>query len=99
MLSESSTPPRRVANVPAERVCYVNSFRQSRDFDEVTHEIAPMASSLKSAKVPAAGPTMGEVFGPGGLLEKYMPAGCEHRPSQLEMVELIDEVFRTRPSR
>ncbi len=39
---------------------------------------------------------MVEVFGPGGLLEKCMPEGYEHRPSQLEMAERVDEAFRTR---
>ena len=37
---------------------------------------------------------MAEIFGPGGLLEKCMPAGYEHRRSQLEMAELVDEAFR-----
>jgi ATP-dependent DNA helicase DinG len=36
---------------------------------------------------------MADVFGPGGLLEKCMPAGYEHRRSQLEMAELVDEAF------
>jgi ATP-dependent DNA helicase DinG len=40
--------------------------------------------------------TMTDVFGPGGLLEKCMPAGYEHRSSQLEMAELVDEAFRTK---
>ena len=37
-----------------------------------------------------------DIFGPGGLLEKCMPAGYEHRRSQLEMAELVDEAFRTK---
>src|ERR1700686_792607 len=40
-------------------------------------------------------PTMAELFGPGGRLEKCMPVGYEHRRSQLEMAELLDETFRT----
>jgi len=39
---------------------------------------------------------MAELFGPGGRLEKCMPAGYEHRRSQLEMAELLDETFRTK---
>jgi len=39
---------------------------------------------------------MVDVFGPGGLLEKCMPAGYEHRRSQLQMAELAEEAFRTR---
>jgi ATP-dependent DNA helicase DinG len=41
----------------------------------------------------AAIPSIAEVFGPGGLLEKAMPAGYEHRASQLEMAELVEEAF------
>jgi ATP-dependent DNA helicase DinG len=37
---------------------------------------------------------MAEVFGPGGMIEKCMPAGYEHRRSQLCMAELVEEAFR-----
>ena len=39
-------------------------------------------------------PTIAEIFGPGGALEKCMPEGYEHRPSQLEMAELVEAAFR-----
>jgi ATP-dependent DNA helicase DinG len=39
---------------------------------------------------------MAEIFGPGGMLEKCMPAGYEHRRSQLEMAERVDQAFRTK---
>ena len=38
-------------------------------------------------------PTIAEIFGPGGALEKCMPEGYEHRPSQLEMAELVEAAF------
>ena len=38
-------------------------------------------------------PTIAGIFGPGGALEKCMPDGYEHRPSQLEMAELVDAAF------
>jgi len=38
-------------------------------------------------------PSMQEVFGPGGLLERCMTAGYEHRPAQLEMAELVHDAF------
>ncbi len=34
------------------------------------------------------------MFGPGGMIEKCMPAGYEHRRSQLYMAELVEEAFR-----
>jgi ATP-dependent DNA helicase DinG len=48
-----------------------------------------------SPGVPAT-PAIAEIFGPGGLLEKCMPTGYEHRRSQLEMAELVEETFRTK---
>ena len=39
-------------------------------------------------------PTIAEIFGPGGSLEKYMPEGYEHRPTQLEMAELVEAAFQ-----
>jgi len=39
-------------------------------------------------------PTIAEIFGPGGAIEKYMPEGYEHRPTQLEMAELVEAAFQ-----
>ncbi len=39
-------------------------------------------------------PDISAIFGPGGALEKCMPEGYEHRPSQLEMAELVEAAFR-----
>ena len=36
---------------------------------------------------------MEEVFGPGGLLERCMIGGYEHRRAQLEMAELVHDAF------
>ncbi len=38
-------------------------------------------------------PSMAEVFGPGGLLERCMIGGYEHRRAQLQMAEMIHEAF------
>jgi len=38
-------------------------------------------------------PTMAEVFGPGGLLERCMIGGYEHRRGQLEMAEMVHDAF------
>jgi ATP-dependent DNA helicase DinG len=39
-------------------------------------------------------PSIAEIFGPGGAIEKYMPVGYEHRRSQLEMAELVEAAFQ-----
>ena len=37
--------------------------------------------------------SMHDVFGPGGLLERCMIGGYEHRPGQLEMAEVVHDAF------
>jgi ATP-dependent DNA helicase DinG len=39
---------------------------------------------------------MRDVFGPGGLLERSMIGGYEHRVAQLEMAEMVHDAFQTR---
>src|SRR5438270_9925731 len=55
-----------------------------------------MTSSPKSYDVPDLSAPMTDIFGPGGLLEKCMPGGYEHRRSQLEMAELVNDAFRAK---
>lgn len=38
-------------------------------------------------------PTMRQVFGPGGFLERCMLGGYEHRSGQLEMAEVVHDAF------
>jgi ATP-dependent DNA helicase DinG len=52
--------------------------------------------SSSDALTSSAEPTIADIFGPGGLLEKCMPTGYEHRPSQLQMAELVEETFRNK---
>ena len=56
-------------------------------------EASVAAAAAKAEELP---PTMAEIFGPGGHLEESMPAGYEHRRSQLQMAELVEEAFRTK---
>jgi ATP-dependent DNA helicase DinG len=55
---------------------------------------APAPVKLDLTQVEADQPTIDQIFGPGGALEKCMPDGYEHRPSQLEMAELVEAAFR-----
>ena len=38
-------------------------------------------------------PTMEQIFGPGGFLDKCMIGGYEHRPGQLQMAEAVNDAF------
>jgi len=40
--------------------------------------------------------SMQEIFGPGGLLERCMIGGYEHRPAQLQMAELVQNALASR---
>src|SRR6201998_604847 len=55
-----------------------------------------MTPSVKASASPAPSPSMADVFGPGGMIEKCMPAGYEHRRSQLGMAELVEDAFRNK---
>ncbi len=41
-------------------------------------------------------PSMREVFGPGGLLERCMIGGYEHRTAQLQMAEAVQDAFENK---
>ncbi len=68
------------------------------DESEIQVPETMLGRSVAQWTVPAATepeqPTIAEIFGPGGALEKCMPAGYEHRPSQLEMAEMVEAAFR-----
>lgn len=52
-----------------------------------------MAASAKPTSRQAASPSIADIFGPGGMIQKCMPAGYEYRRSQLCMAELVQEAF------
>jgi ATP-dependent DNA helicase DinG len=46
-----------------------------------------------SHRNPGGKPSMRDIFGPGGFLDKCMIGGYEHRPAQLQMAEAVDDAF------
>ena len=57
-------------------------------------EIAPAGGQAASSTTEsAAAPSMRDIFAPGGLLERCMIGGYEHRPGQLEMAEAVHDAF------
>ena len=50
-------------------------------------------SAEGQATRPAGKPSMEDIFGPGGFLEKSMMGGYEQRPGQLEMAKVVDDAF------
>jgi ATP-dependent DNA helicase DinG len=77
---EEQHPLRRTAAPPA-------ADSHADEFDET----APECPSEQHAD--AGGPSMRDIFGPRGLLERSMIGGYEHRPGQLQMAEAIHNAF------
>jgi ATP-dependent DNA helicase DinG len=76
---------------PAERV-YVPVEEESPR----RREAAQRETESSVAREKTSGPAMREVFGPGGLLERCMIGGYEHRAAQLEMAELVHDAFTSK---
>src|ERR1700693_5386145 len=55
-----------------------------------------MTPSVKTSASETPSPSIADIFGPGGMIEKCMPVGYEHRRSQLCMAELVEEAFRNK---
>ena len=62
------------------------TVRPTRD-DELRANASPKRTGTSAF-------TMQQVFGPGGLLERCMIGGYEHRSAQLEMAELVHDAFQ-----
>ncbi len=67
----------------------------SADEEPARHENNEAAAETPSADHKNQ-PNMQEVFGPGGLLERCMIGGYEHRRAQLLMAELVQDGFESR---
>jgi ATP-dependent DNA helicase DinG len=95
--AENPTSKKSVKAGPAEM-----TERRDVSFDE--EEAVPALHNAKRATVEpsetdqseATQVNMREVFGPGGLLERSMIGGYEHRVAQLEMAEVVHDAFQTR---
>jgi len=96
-----------VAKRAAKSSASSSGDREARTLSEPKGCDVPAKSDDRSVRVlrdseadektlsPAA-PSMQEVFGPGGFLEKSMIGGYEHRRGQLEMAEMVHDAFATR---
>src|SRR5882724_6111259 len=80
----AATPERRYVSFEEQAALVPLKARAVRDDRDET--AAPAAVEVD----------MREVFGPGGLLERCMIGGYEHRVAQLEMAETVHDAFQTR---
>jgi ATP-dependent DNA helicase DinG len=66
--------------------------RQNRAVGDTYGSAAGVAPAHED-ETPSTGPTMEQIFGPGGFLERSMIGGYEHRPAQLQMAEAVHDAF------
>jgi ATP-dependent DNA helicase DinG len=66
--------------------------RQNRAVGDAYGSAAGVAPAHED-EAPSTGPTMEQIFGPGGFLERSMIGGYEHRPAQLQMAEAVHDAF------
>jgi ATP-dependent DNA helicase DinG len=66
--------------------------RQNRAIGDAYGSAAGVAPAHEN-EAPSTGPTMEQIFGPGGFLERSMIGGYEHRPAQLQMAEAVHDAF------
>jgi len=59
-----------------------------------THGSAAGVAPAHEEEIASSGPTMEQIFGPGGFLERSMIGGYEHRPAQLQMAEAVHDAFQ-----
>jgi len=65
------------------------------DEEPARHENGEVSAETSAANKKIQ-PNMQDVFGPGGLLERCMIGGYEHRRAQLLMAELVQDAFESR---
>jgi len=68
-------------------------MRQNRAVGDAHGSAAGVAPAHED-ETPPTGPTMEQIFGPGGFLERSMIGGYEHRPAQLQMAEAVHDAFQ-----
>jgi ATP-dependent DNA helicase DinG len=67
---------------------------QPRRTPKSVEPVAVRAETAATAGQSApSSPSMRDIFAPGGLLERCMIGGYEHRPGQLEMAEAVHDAF------
>ena len=101
--TESIGNPQRSSELIRERV-YAPLEEDSHGLDPAEmpirslHAVAKGGGAAGAASAEAedsapGGPSMEEIFGPGGFLERCMIGGYEHRPGQLQMAEAVHDAF------
>src|SRR5437879_5836044 len=68
-------------------------MRQNRTVGDA-HGSATGVAPAHEDETPSNGPSMEQIFGPGGFLERSMIGGYEHRPAQLQMAEAVHDAFQ-----
>jgi ATP-dependent DNA helicase DinG len=97
ILKSEETLPKRKAKLETPRETEGPEVMRERVYMPLEEEFAPEEPRARAIPAQRGGrarkPSMEEVFGPGGLLDRCMMGGYEHRPGQLEMAKAVDDAF------
>ncbi len=97
--ADSVAPIQPAAKTASERVyAPLEEERGARTPRKIPpRDVSQEADQFPEKPVPDSGgsslPTMRDIFGPGGLLDRCMIGGYEHRPAQLQMAEAVHDAF------
>ena len=80
--------PLEEEHAPRPKAAPHAAYSHPEEFDEIAPESVPEQHADTGDA-----PSMRDIFGPGGLLERSMIGGYEHRPGQLQMAEAIHNAF------
>ena len=80
--------PLEEEHAPRRKAAPHAAYSHPEEFDEIAPESVPEQHADTGDA-----PSMRDIFGPGGLLERSMIGGYEHRPGQLQMAEAIHDAF------
>jgi len=75
-------------------MCYGTDFNSRAVFPRGS--LMPTFRKIPKAEAEPESPSIADIFGPGGLLERCIGAGYEHRRSQLEMAEIVEQAFQNK---
>jgi ATP-dependent DNA helicase DinG len=88
-----ASAPERIYSPLDEELSVSFDGSRSKHLQSVQEDTEDLPNETSRDRPNRSKPTMREIFGPGGFLDKCMIGGYEHRPAQLQMAEAVDDAF------
>ena len=85
--------PERVYTPLDEEHVFPRTASRPMKIDRAAEQDGTVAKPAVHERSNSDKPSMRQIFGPEGFLDKCMIGGYEHRPGQLQMAEAVDDAF------